>query len=57
MGKEGKEEGRERKRREYIIIPLYLPGFGLLETMAVSITVSNRRKGETRSFIALSAVS
>jgi hypothetical protein len=47
---QNKEEGRERRRRENII-SLYLPGFGLLKTMDMSITGSNRRKGEARSFI------
>ena len=40
---QNKEEGRERGRRENII-SLYLPGFGLLKTMDMSITGSNRRK-------------
>ena len=47
---QNKEEGRERRRRENII-SLYLPGFGLQKTMDMSITGSNRRKGEARSFI------
>ena len=48
--RQNKEAGRERRRREYNI-SLYLPGFGLLKTMDMSITGSNRRKGEARSFI------
>lgn len=44
----GKEEGRERKKRENMISS-HLPGFGLLET--VSIADRNRKKAETRTFI------
>lgn len=47
-GRGGKEEERERKKRENMISSR-LPGFGLLET--VSTAGSNRRKAETRTFI------